>query len=149
MDRTTLEQFIHLAVPGKNCIRDMPHNLTPPERAAFDKVVSENLLLEQEKVPHHVSKQALDALIRRPATNDTNASIQALLAAGYRKMTPLQKLERVRALTFTVQELALLDIRRRYPHSDIAEQNLRVASRWLSPELMLRAFGWDTEKKGY
>ncbi len=37
-------------------------------------------------------------------TNDTNPKIEAFLIEGYRKMSPSQKLERVKALTRTVQE---------------------------------------------
>jgi hypothetical protein len=81
--------------------------------------------------------------------NDTHPKIQALLIEGYRKMSPAQKMERVRALTRAVQELALADVRRRHPGADAHEQALRVASRWLEPELMVRAFGWDVRKAGY
>ena len=82
-------------------------------------------------------------------TNDTDPRIEALLIEGYRKMSPAQKLERVRALTRAVQELALLDVRRRHPGADAREQALRVASRWIEPELMARAFGWDVREVGY
>lgn len=82
-------------------------------------------------------------------TNDTHPKIEAFLIEGYRKMSPSQKLERVRALTRAVQELALLDVRRRHPDADEREQELRVASRWIEPELMVRAFGWDARKMGY
>ena len=64
-------------------------------------------------------------------------------------MSPAQKLARVAALTRTVQELALADIRRRHPAASVEEQSLRLASRWLEPELMLKAFGWDVKKAGY
>jgi hypothetical protein len=64
-------------------------------------------------------------------------------------MSTTQKLERVRALTRAVQEFALLDVRRRHPNADAREQALRVASRWLEPELMVRAFGWDVREVGY
>ena len=74
MDRATLEQFIHLTVPGKNRIKEAPHNLTAAERAAFDKAVAENLLLEQEKLPDHVSKQALDALTRAARADRDNVN---------------------------------------------------------------------------
>ena len=149
MEPATLERFIHLALPGKGCVREAPRNLTVTERAAFDKIMSENLILEQEKLPEHVSKQALETLILSGAPNDTHPSTEALLVEGYRKMTPMQKLQRVKALTLAIQELALLDVRRRYPDADVTEQNLRVASRWISRELMLRAFGWDTQRTGY
>lgn len=82
-------------------------------------------------------------------TNDTHPKIEAFLIEGYRKMSPSQKLERVRALTRGVQELALLDVRRRHPNADAREQALRVASRWIEPDLMVRAFGWDVREVGY
>lgn len=83
------------------------------------------------------------------APNDTHPAIEAMLVEGYRRMSPAQKLERVRALTRAVQELALADVRRRHPNADEREQALRVASRWIEPELMSRAFGWDVESNGY
>jgi hypothetical protein len=81
--------------------------------------------------------------------NDTHPKVQAILIEGYRRMTPSEKLERVRALTRAVQELALLDVRRRHPGADAREQALRVASRWIEPDLMVRAFGWDAREVGY
>ena len=87
--------------------------------------------------------------MKRPSPIDTPAFIDGLLMKGYRKMTPAQKIDRVRALSIAVQELALLDIRRRHPGADAREQALRLASRWITPDLMLRAFGWDTRQAGY
>jgi hypothetical protein len=81
--------------------------------------------------------------------SDTHPAVEAMLIEGYRRMSPAQKLERVRALTRAVQELALVDIRRRHPDADEREQALRLASRWIEPELMVRAFGWDVRKEGY
>ena len=82
-------------------------------------------------------------------TDDTDPAIEAFLIEGYRRMSPAQKLDRVRALTRAVQQLALLDIRRRHPGADEREQALRLASRWIEPELMLRAFGWNVREAGY
>jgi hypothetical protein len=81
--------------------------------------------------------------------NDTHPKIHALLIEGYRKMSSSQKFAQACALTRTVQQLALLDVRRRHPHADEREQALRVASRWIEPEMMLRVFGWDVRKEGY
>ena len=81
--------------------------------------------------------------------NDTHPTIDARLIEGYRAMTPSQKMEIVSQLTRAVQELALADVRRRHPHADARELELRVASRWIEPELMLAAFGWDVERMGY
>lgn len=90
--------------------------------------------------------------MRREAASlsvDTDPAIEAFLIRGYRRMSAAQKLERVRELTRGVQQLALLDIRRRHPDADEREQALRLASRWIEPELMLRAFGWDVREAGY
>ena len=81
--------------------------------------------------------------------DDTHPAIQALLIDGYRKMSASEKLNHVRGLTLAVQELALADIRRRYPQADSREQALRLASRWIEPLLMARAFGWDVRNAGY
>jgi hypothetical protein len=79
----------------------------------------------------------------------TDPAVEALLVEGYRRMSPAQKLERVRALNRAVQELALVDIRRRHPDANEREQALRLASRWIEPELMIRAFGWNVQEVGY
>ena len=81
--------------------------------------------------------------------DDTHPSMKALLIEGYRRMSATEKMDRVRALTLAVQELALADIRRRHPEADDREQALRLASRRIEPELMIRAFGWDVRIKGY
>jgi hypothetical protein len=83
------------------------------------------------------------------APNDTDPLVEAMLIEGYRRMSPTQKLKRARALTRAVQVLALADIRRRHPDADEREQSLRLASRWIEPELMVRAFGWDVREVGY
>ena len=51
--------------------------------------------------------------------------------------------------TEAVQELALVDIRRRHPNADEREEALCLALRWIEPELMIRAFAWDVRKVGY
>lgn len=81
--------------------------------------------------------------------SDTNPNVEAFIVDGYRRMSPAQKIARVTELTRTVQQLALADIRRRYPTASPREQSLRLASRWLDPELMRKAFEWDVEQAGY
>lgn len=81
--------------------------------------------------------------------DDTHPAIQALLIDGYRKMSAAEKIDRVRDLTLAVQKLALADIRRRHPEADAREQALRLASRWIDPALMVRAFGWDVRTAGF
>lgn len=82
-------------------------------------------------------------------TNDTHPAIRAIQIEGYRRMSPDEKLGQVVALTQAVQDLALMDIRRRHPTASEQEQRFRLASRWIEPELMRQAFGWDVETEGY
>ncbi|MBN1608449.1 MAG: hypothetical protein JW940_17590 [Polyangiaceae bacterium] len=83
------------------------------------------------------------------APSDTHPKVEAFVIDGYRRMSPAQKMARVTELTRTVQRLALADIRRRYPAASAQEQSLRLASRWLEPELMRRAFGWNVDEAGF
>lgn len=100
-------------------------------------------------VSHKSSESHKGIAVSTDQPNDTHPSIDALLIEGYRRMSSSQKLERVRVMTRAVQELALLDVRRRHPDADAREQSLRVASRWLEPDLMVRAFGWDPRTMGF
>jgi hypothetical protein len=87
--------------------------------------------------------------MRTASTDDTHPAVKAVLVDGYRKMSAAEKLSQVRRLTLAVQELALADIRRDHPQADAREQALRLASRWIQPSLMARAFGWDVRITGY
>lgn len=81
--------------------------------------------------------------------SDTSPLVEKLLIEGYRCMSAAEKVARVTELTRTVQQFALADIRRRHPNATAREQSLRLASRWLEPELMRRAFDWDPERAGF
>lgn len=85
----------------------------------------------------------------KPMEMDTPPEIEQMLIEGYRKMPAWKKLRQVGELNDLVRQLALNDIRRRHPQADERELKLRLASRWIEPELMLKAFGWDVEKEGY
>jgi hypothetical protein len=85
----------------------------------------------------------------RPLSPDTHPEVEKRLIEAYRRMSAAEKLQRVRELTQFVQQLALADIRRRYPEADEHECRMRLASRWIEPELMRRAYGWDPDKEGY
>lgn len=85
----------------------------------------------------------------KPMAMDTPLEIEQMLIEGYRKMPTWKKLQQVGELNDLVRQLALNDIRRRHPQADERELKLRLASRWIEPELMLKAFGWDVEKEGY
>jgi hypothetical protein len=82
-------------------------------------------------------------------SSDTSPEVERIMIEGYRKMPAWKKLQQVLELTQLVRQLAMNDIRRRYPFADDHERKLRMASRWLDPELMKKAFAWDPEKEGY
>jgi hypothetical protein len=84
-----------------------------------------------------------------PFLSDTSAGAEKVLVEGYRRMSIPQKLRQVRELTQLAQQMAMTDIRRRYPNASPRECDLRLASRWIDAELMRRAFGWDPDKEGY
>ena len=84
---------------------------------------------------------------RRP--NDTDPRADAIIIEGFRAMPPREKLRIVGALSRTVRELALVDVRNRFPDDSEREQLLRAASRWLEPQVMKQTFDWDVDKRGY
>jgi hypothetical protein len=81
--------------------------------------------------------------------SDTPPEIEKIIIEGYRKMSAAQKLQIVQELIRSAQMLALSDIKQRYPKANQRELQLRLASRWIEPELMRKAFGWDPEMEGY
>jgi hypothetical protein len=85
----------------------------------------------------------------RAHLQDTPPEIEKLIIEGYRKMSAAQKLQIMQDLIRAAQLLALSDIKRRHPNAAERELQLRLASRWIEPELMRKAFGWDQEKEGY
>jgi len=81
---------------------------------------------------------------------DTPPHVQALVIAGYRAMSPTQKLHRVESLNRALVALARARIRRQYG-ADLGERELRlrVAALHLPRETMVRIFDWDPHERGY
>jgi hypothetical protein len=75
--------------------------------------------------------------------DDTHPAIEEMLVLGYRRMSPADKLRRVEAMNEAVLQLAATRIRAEHPGIEERELRLRLASLWLDPETMVRAFGWD------
>jgi hypothetical protein len=80
---------------------------------------------------------------------DASIEVEEMMIQGYRRMTPVEKFRRVVELNSLVRHLAMADIRNKHPHAEKRELMLRMASRWLDSGLMLKAFGWDSNKEGY
>jgi len=84
-----------------------------------------------------------------PSVSDTHPVIHKKLIAGYRDMSPQEKLKRVDEMTKAVQELALARIHKQYGNISEKEQRLRLASLWLDRKTMTRVFHWDPKQEGY
>jgi hypothetical protein len=83
----------------------------------------------------------------KPLSLDTSLEAERVMIEGYRRMPAWRKLQQVQELNELVQQLALNDIRRQHPEESEREWRLRLAARWLEPELMRQAFGWNPEGK--
>ena len=83
-------------------------------------------------------------------SRDPPLEVEEILLAGYRRMTPAEKLERVADLHRAVQQMALARIRAQYrPNLSEREERLRLGAFWLDRETMIAVFGWDSEVEGY
>jgi len=81
--------------------------------------------------------------------NDTDKKVQTLLIEGYRRMSEAERLRKVCELNRLLVKLMEAEVRQRHPNADEREIRLRVASRWLPPELMQKAFGWNPKERGF
>jgi hypothetical protein len=80
---------------------------------------------------------------------DTSPEAEHILIEGYRRMAPGEKLRCMEQMIRTCRHLQMQETRQRHPHASDREILLRVASRWIEPELMRRAFNWDPDVEGY
>ena len=81
--------------------------------------------------------------------SDTSPDAERVLIEGYRRMTPLQKLERVFSLNRALEQLQAARIRADYGDVPEREMRLRLASLRLGRETMVKVFGWDPEVEGW
>lgn len=79
---------------------------------------------------------------------DTPPTVERMMLELWRRATPHQKLARVFGMGRMINELAMADLRRRYPKATAREVELRLASRTIPRETMIRAFGWDPDVHG-
>jgi len=73
-------------------------------------------------------------------TLDTPADIGRLQVDGWRRMTPLEKMQTVSALSHDAQELALAGIRMRHPEASERECQLRLAEIKIGREFTARLY---------
>jgi hypothetical protein len=79
--------------------------------------------------------------------DDTSPDARRVMIEAYRRMAPAEKLRRVFDLYEFGMGLARADVGRRHPDADEREVRLRVASRYLDPDLIRKAFDWDPREK--
>ena len=80
--------------------------------------------------------------------SDTTAAADALMFELWRRATPAQKLQKVFGIGKMINELVRAELRKRYPDATARELELRLASRNLDRQTMIRAFHWDPELQG-
>jgi hypothetical protein len=78
------------------------------------------------------------------AISDTRAEALRVLIELYARMTPGEKLARVRELTGASSLLALSGLRARFPDETQPELLLRLARIWLGDEMTRAAYGGAT-----
>lgn len=80
---------------------------------------------------------------------DTHPDVEKIIIEAYRRMTPAERVAKMRQLNEWGSQLAFAEVRRRYPDAPEREIWLRVASRHISADLMRKAFDWNPDEKGY
>lgn len=77
-----------------------------------------------------------------PPLDDTSAEARDVLFAAYGRMSPAEKIERMRQLTLMANNLALAGLRERYPDESEGMLLLRLARRRLGDELTQKVYGF-------
>lgn len=77
--------------------------------------------------------------------SDTDPKALEVFFELQRKLSPEDKLAAVFGAIETVHGLAEETLRQQYPQADDHEIKMRLASRRLDRETMIRAFAWDPE----
>jgi hypothetical protein len=80
--------------------------------------------------------------------SDTSPEVEERMFALWRRATPGQKLRKVFGIGKMINDLVRGELRGRYPGATPREIELRLASRNLDRETMIRAFNWDPELHG-
>jgi len=81
--------------------------------------------------------------------SDTHPKIERIMIELIRTLTPAQKIAKISDMGRFMKSAAFAETKRRHPNDSDHDNMMRVVSRSIGPELMLKAFGWDVKKKGY
>jgi len=80
---------------------------------------------------------------------DTTPEAEAVLLELLRRAPVWKRLQMIDQMHEVLRQLAMADIRRRYPHADNDEIKRRLAARVLSRTEVINAYGWDPDVEGY
>ena len=81
--------------------------------------------------------------------SDTSPAAERIIIDGYRRMSPVEKLEQVAALNRALVMLSTARLRAQYGAAmSPRELRLRLAALWLEPETMRTIFHWDPAVHG-
>ncbi len=81
--------------------------------------------------------------------SDTPLEVERLMIEGMCRMSVADKWKAMNQMAQTLVAIVQADVRKAHIDSDEQEIRLRVASRYLPPEMLKKAFGWDVKEKGY
>lgn len=81
--------------------------------------------------------------------SDTHPDIERKMIELIRTLTPAQKVAKISDMGRFMKRAALAAVRREHPEATDWECTMRVMSRSLPADMMLKAYGWDVREKGY
>jgi deoxyribodipyrimidine photolyase-like uncharacterized protein len=81
-------------------------------------------------------------------SHDTSLTLEETLFERYRQMSIEEKLDHIGALGRLAEELAVAGLRAKYPEASYEESRMRLVSRWIDRDTMIRLYGWDPDERG-
>ena len=81
--------------------------------------------------------------------SDTHPDVERKMIELIRTLTPAQKIAKISEMGRFMKRAAMAAVRREFPDATEWECTMRVMSRSLPPDMMLKAFGWDVRVQGY
>ena len=81
--------------------------------------------------------------------SDTHPEIERRMIEGMRRLTPAQRIGAMSSMGRFMKGAAFAQVRRHFPDASERDCWMRVMSRSIPADLMLKAYGWDVREKGY
>ena len=84
----------------------------------------------------------------KPQSHDTSLTLEETLFERYRQMSVEEKLDHIGALGRLAEELAVAGLSAKYPGASNEETRMRLVSRWIDRDTMIRLYGWNPKERG-